>query len=134
MGEDPGRPAGGPRGLDGITSFLGFRWERPGVVRLDIRPELINLAGLMSGVVGFALIDYAMGSALWEQTSEEESVATISISINYVQSATEGEIVCRAVLDRRNRHTAVLRAEVHHADGRLLSTAVGSYSIFPRRR
>jgi hypothetical protein len=29
---------------------------------------------------------------------------------------------------------AVMRSEVRHEDGRLLVTAVGSYSIFPRRR
>jgi acyl-coenzyme A thioesterase PaaI-like protein len=37
-------------------------------------------------------------------------------------------------VDRRNRRIAVLRSEVHHEDGRLIATAVGSYSIFPRRR
>jgi uncharacterized protein (TIGR00369 family) len=103
-------------------------------VRLEIRPDLINEGGLLSGVVTYALVDYCMGSTLWAQTSEEESIATVSISINYIQTATEGEIVCRTVLDRRNRTTAVLRSEVHHEDGRLLVTAIGSYAIFPARR
>jgi acyl-coenzyme A thioesterase PaaI-like protein len=53
---------------------------------------------------------------------------------HYIQTATEGEIVCRTVLDRRNRTTAVLRSEVHHEDGRLLVTAIGSHTIFPARR
>ena len=30
--------------------------------------------------------------------------------------------------------TAVLRSEVHHEDGRLLVTAIGSDTIFPARR
>jgi acyl-coenzyme A thioesterase PaaI-like protein len=55
------------------------------------------------------------------------------IRTNYIQTATEGEIVCRTVLDRRNRATGVMRSDVHHEDGRLLVTAIGSYSIFPRR-
>ena len=54
-------------------------------------------------MVTFALVDYCMGSTLWAQTTEEERIATISISINYIQTATEGEIVCRTTLDRRNR-------------------------------
>ena len=53
---------------------------------------------------------------------------------NYIQTATEGEIVCRTVLDRRNRTTAALRSQVHHEDGRMLVTAIGSYTIFPARR
>jgi 1,4-dihydroxy-2-naphthoyl-CoA hydrolase len=120
--------------IDGITGFMGMRWDDPQTVRLTIRPELINAGGLLSGVVTYALVDYCMGSALWAQTTAEERIATINISINYVQTATDGEIVCRTTLDRRNRRTAVMRSEVSHEDGRLLVTAIGSYTIFPPRR
>jgi acyl-coenzyme A thioesterase PaaI-like protein len=127
-------PTEGVGGFDGITSFIGMRWADPQTVRLTIRPELINRGGLLSGVVTYALVDYCMGSTLWAQTNDQEHIATISIAVNYIQTAVEGEIVCRTVLDRRNRSTAVLRSEVHHDDGRLLVTAIGSYSIFPARR
>ena len=113
---------------------MGLRWEDPQTVRLTIRPELINGGGLLSGVVTYAMVDYCMGSTLWVQTTKDERIATISISINYIQTATEGEIVCRTTLDRRNRTNAVMRSEVRHEDGRLLVTAIGSYTIFPRRK
>jgi acyl-CoA thioesterase len=122
-----------PRSLDGVTTFLGVRWDDAETVRVTIRPELINAGGLLSGVVAYALVDYSMGSALWVQTAEEEAIATINIAINYVQTATDGDVVCHSTVDRRNRRIAVLRSEVHHEDGRLLATAIGSYSIFPRR-
>ncbi len=125
--------AGGPRSLDGVSSFMGLRWEDAQTVRLRIRPELINGGGLLSGVATYAMVDYCMGSTLWVQTAREERIATISIAINYIQTATEGEIVCRTTLDRRNRTNAVMRSEVRHEDGRLLVTAIGSYTIFPRR-
>ncbi|HEX7609039.1 MAG TPA: PaaI family thioesterase [Solirubrobacteraceae bacterium] len=131
--QKPPTKEGGPRSMDGITGFIGMRWDDPQTVRLQIRPELINRGGLLSGVVSYALVDYCMGSTLWAQTTEDERIATISISVNYIQTATEGEIVCRTTLDRRNRRTAVMRSEVHHQDGRLLVTAIGSYSIFPPR-
>jgi uncharacterized protein (TIGR00369 family) len=127
------RGAKGPRALDGVSSFMGMRWDDPETVRLTIRPELINGGGLLSGVVTYALVDYCMGSTLWAQTTELERIATISIAINYIQTAVEGEIICRTTLDRRNRRTAVMRSEVRHEDGRLLVTAIGSYTIFPAR-
>src|SRR5579872_1249540 len=130
----PPIPGAAERPLDALTSFIGMRWEDPQTMRLQIRPELINRGGLLSGVVTYALVDYCMGSTLWAQTSEQEHIATISISINYIQTAVEGEIVCRTVLDRRNRSVGILKSEIHHEDGRLLVTAVGSYSIFPARR
>ncbi len=127
----PAGPEGGPRSLDGLTGFIGLRWEDPETVRVTIRPELINRGGLLSGVVTFALVDYCMGSTLWAQTTEQERIATISISINYIQTATEGDVVCRSTLNRRNRSIGVMQSEVRHEDGRLLATAIGSYSIFP---
>jgi uncharacterized protein (TIGR00369 family) len=119
--------------FDGVSGFIGMRWDDPQTVRLTIRPELINAGGLLSGVATYALVDYCMGSTLWVQTTREERIATIGISVNYIQTATEGEVVCRSILDRRNRSNAVLRSEVRHEDGRLLVTAIGSYAIFTRR-
>jgi uncharacterized protein (TIGR00369 family) len=112
---------------------MGWRWEDPQTIRLQIRPELINAGGLLSGVVTFALVDYCMGSTLWAQTTSQERIATVNISINYIQTAIDGEIVCRTQLDRRNRTSAVLSSQVHHQDGRLLVSAIGSYAIFLRR-
>jgi uncharacterized protein (TIGR00369 family) len=119
--------------IDGVSKWFGLRWTHANEVRLEIRPDLINAGGMLSGVVAYALVDYCMGSTLWKQTSEEEAIATIGISINYVQTALEGEIVCTTELERRNRSNAVLASEVRHDDGRLLAHAIGSYAIFERR-
>jgi uncharacterized protein (TIGR00369 family) len=127
-------PPDGPRAMDGVTGFLGLRWEDPQTVKLQIRPDLINRGGLLSGVATYAMIDYCMGSTLWAHTTEEERIATISISVNYIQTATEGEVVCRSQLDRRNRTIGIMKSTVHDERGRLLVTAIGSYSIFPARR
>jgi 1,4-dihydroxy-2-naphthoyl-CoA hydrolase len=123
-----------PGSIDGVSKFFGMRWVRADEVRMAIRPDLINAAGLLSGAATYALVDYCMGSTLWRETSEDEGIATVSISINYVATATEGEVVCRTTLDRRNRRLAVLRSEVTSDDSRLLATAIGSYTIFPRRK
>ena len=121
-------------GIDGVSRFIGIRWDDTNTARFTIRPELINAGGLLSGVATYALVDYTMGSALWKETSEEEAIATINISINYVRTAVDGEAVCTTVVDRRNRRNAVLRSEVRTADGDLMATAIGTYAIFPRRR
>lgn len=129
----PAPPSPAPGGfVDDICAFLGLRFEEPGLVRLTLRPELLNGAGLLSGAVGYTMIDYAMGSALWAQRNEGEAIATLSISVNYLQSAREGDVVCHAHVDRRNRTAATLRATVLAEDGRLLLTAIGSFTIFPR--
>jgi uncharacterized protein (TIGR00369 family) len=121
-------------GIDGLTRWLGLRWEAPDRVRLTIRPELINPAGLLAGPVAYAMVDYSMGSVLWRARESGERIATIGISINYVQTARDGDIVCTSTLDRRNDRVAILQSEVRHDDGRLLATAIGSFAIFPKQR
>lgn len=122
------------KGIDPLSQWMGFRWEAANRIRLAIRDDHINQAGLLSGPVAYAMIDYCMGSTLWMERSDDERIATISISINYVQTAREGEIVCETTLDRRNDRVAVMRSEVRHDDGRVLATAVGSFAIFPAER
>ncbi len=121
-------------GIDDLSNWLGLRWETAQRVRLTVRPELINPAGLLAGPVAYAMVDYSMGSTLWRELAEGERIATIGISINYVQTAREGEVICDSRLDRRNDRVAILQSEVRHEDGRLLASAIGSFSIFPRER
>jgi uncharacterized protein (TIGR00369 family) len=121
-------------GIDGVSRWFGIRWEHRNVTRMTVTPELINAGGMLSGVATYALVDYTMGSTLWAETAEDEAIATVNIAINYIQTATEGDVICTTELDRRNRHAAALRSEVRHEDGRLMATAIGSYAIFARKR
>ena len=131
--QETSRATARPGAFDGVSTFFGMRWDDPQTVRLTIRPELINAGGLLSGVATYALVDYCMGSTLFAQTTRGERIATIGISVNYIQTALEGDVVCRSILDRRNRSNAVLRSEVRDENDRLLVTAIGSYAIFTRR-
>lgn len=118
---------------DGLSEFLGMRWLDAATVTLRIRPDLLNPGGLLSGAVTYTLVDYGMAALLWSVRNPGESVATLNISINYVVTATDGKLICRTTLDRRNRTVAIMRSAVHHADGRLIANAIGSYSIIAPR-
>jgi uncharacterized protein (TIGR00369 family) len=134
VASSPKGEAEGEMGGNGLAGFIGLRVDGPGVARLRVTRTLLNGSGLLLGPVGFALVDFTMGSAVWPHRNEGESIATISITINYVQGAREGEeLVCRAQLDRRNRHTAVLSANVHNEQGALRITAIGSFAIYVPR-
>ena len=113
---------------DAFATYLGLRVE-DGAVRLTIRPDLINLGGMLLGPVSFALVDYGMTAALLAVKAPEERIATTNIAINFLASAREGEVVCTTELDRRGRRIAALSSRIHHEDGRLLATAIGSFAI-----
>ncbi len=120
--------------IDGLTEWLGLEWDSHDRVRLTIRDELMNPAGLLAGGVTYAMVDYCMGSTLWKELDDDERIATIGISINYIQTAREGDVICTSRVDRRNDRVAVLSSEVRDEDDRLLATAIGSYAILPKER
>lgn len=123
---------GDPTTGDGLSRFLGLRWgPAADVVRLTVRPDLVNSAGLLLGPVAFAIVDYSMAAALWRRTGSEEWIATAETSISYLQSTTAGEVWCRSWLDRRSKRLGMLRSELRHEDGRLLATASAVFSIRP---
>jgi acyl-CoA thioesterase len=122
-----------PRNADEVTRFFGVRWDDAGTLRLTVRPEYLNPVGFLSGVAAFTLVDYSMASALIEQMTPDERCATLNVSIQYLRTAREGDIVCRTTVDRRTRSNAALRSEVVDDDGNVLCTAVGTYAIFAAR-
>jgi uncharacterized protein (TIGR00369 family) len=134
---DEGKPRS-RGGVDGLSRWLDLQWESYDRIRLAVRPEHLNPAGLLAGGVSYAMVDYCMGSALWKQRDSGERIATINIAMNYLRTAREGDVICTATVDRRNDRVAILSSKVftEEDDGteRLLATAIGSYSIFPAER
>jgi uncharacterized protein (TIGR00369 family) len=125
-------------GVDGLSRWLDLQWESYDRIRLTVRPEHLNPAGLLAGGVSYAMVDYCMGSALWKHRESGERIATINIAINYLRTAREGDVICTSTMDRRNDRVAILSsrvfAEAEDGTERLLATAIGSYSIFPVER
>jgi acyl-coenzyme A thioesterase PaaI-like protein len=106
-----------------------MRWLDDGRLALDIRPELINPGGRLLGPVGFALVDYSMGAELWEHLDGPRVIATTNISMNFMDSATDGTVICTSRVDRMTRRLAWLTSDVVHEDGRTLYTAIGTFAI-----
>jgi uncharacterized protein (TIGR00369 family) len=113
---------------DEFAKVVGLRFADD-AVRLTIRPDLINDAGMLLGPVVFALADYAMTAQLLAVKAPEERIATTHIAINFLASAAAGDVACTATLDRKGRRVAFLSARVEHEDGRLLATAIGTFAI-----
>ena len=122
-----------PHNADDLTKWFGVHWDDAQTLRLTIRPDLLNPVGFLSGVAAFTLVDYSMASALIEHMTPEERCATINISINYLRTAREGDVICTTTLDRRGKTNATMRSEVVHENGDVLATAIGTYAVFPAR-
>jgi len=100
---------------------------------LQVTERLLNPHGVLHGGVVYSLADTGMGGALYTDLDEDESCATVEISIVYFAPVTSGTLTCETKLIRRGKTTAVLESEVEN-DGRLVAKALGTYSIFQSAR
>jgi len=116
-----------------FNAHLGAEVERvaEGVVvaRLALLPLHKNEGGFTHGGVYSALLDTAMGSAVFSTLPAGGWCATTALSIQYLDSAREGTLVAEGRVLRRGRRVAFVSGELRDAAGRLLATAQGSWQL-----
>jgi 1,4-dihydroxy-2-naphthoyl-CoA hydrolase len=118
--------------------LLGTEWleNDPGGarVRLAVREELLQPAGLTHGGVFSALVESVCSHATTEAVRDEGLVAMgQSLSINFIRPITEGTIEVSARARHRGRTTWVWEAEVSDADGRICAVAQMTIAVRARR-
>jgi uncharacterized protein (TIGR00369 family) len=96
---------------------------------VDMADYLRNVVGGFHGGAAFALIDCAMGAAIYSLLDISELAATLEAKTNYIRPVREGLIRCKATVIHRGRRTAVLDAEVT-ANGKLVAKASGTFAIW----
>jgi acyl-CoA thioesterase len=99
---------------------------------LQVTDSLLNPHRVLHGGVVYSLADTGMGGALYTDLDENESCATVEISIVYFAAVTSGALTCDTRLVHRSKRIAVLESEVQN-DGRLVAKALGTYSVFKAR-
>lgn len=119
--------------MGGLSRLLGLR---PGTIgdghcsfALTVGPDHTNPYGAVHGGVVAALVDQAMGGALYSRLDPGERCTTLEIKINYLATVTSGELTADASVLQRTKRTAVLEARVHGDGGKLVAAATGTFFI-----
>ena len=99
---------------------------------LQVTDRLLNGNRVLHGGVVFSLADTGMAGALYTRLNDDESCATVEISIVYLAAVTAGTLTCDSRLVSRSKRIAILQSEVEN-DGRLVAKALGTYSVIKAR-
>ena len=91
---------------------------------------LLCVMGLATDTLGWALQVPTFSERHRTVTFDNRDVGQSSAASGPYEVAD----MAQNALDRRNRRLATLRSEVRHDDGRLIATAIGSYTIFPLKK
>jgi len=125
------------RGFNPFGELIGLNFSQleKGYSRctLPVTDRLHNPNGVLHGGVIYTLADTGMAGALHTELAEDESCATVEVSIVYLAAVTSGTITCDTRLVQKGKRIAILQSEVAN-DGRLVAKALGTYSVIKIRR
>lgn len=86
-------------------------------LRIPLREEHMNGAGVVHGGVTFTLADSAVGHAVTRIVGKR--CTTAELKINYLKPATKGVLTARSRILRKGRRLVVARVEVHCGDAHI---------------
>lgn len=109
------------------------RTDEGASARLTLAPHHLNSRGVVHGGVYSALLDAAMGSAVVASIPKEWWCATTSLSVQFLDGASEGVIEAVGHVVRRGRSVAFVSGDLCDGSGRTLAVAHGTWHLWPYR-
>ncbi len=99
-------------------------------IRLPFRKEHGNSRGEVHGGTVAALADAAMSQAVRSTIETGSSVATITMTLNYLAPA-HGELTCRGAVVKSGKSVVFAEAEVTDERGQAVCRGAATYRVAP---
>ena len=98
------------------------------VVELTVTKELLQGLGVLHGGMTGALIDTAIGAAVWAAAGGKSPYVSIEFKVNHFQPARLDDVLTTtAEVLHRGRSTAAGHARVTNQHGKLIAHGTGTY-------
>src|SRR5437867_8156249 len=98
-------------------------------VQYNARPEFGNPHGAIQGGFLAAMLDDAMGPALFTTLPADQFAPTIEMKVNFLRPARPGPLVAEGRVVHRTRSLAFLEGSLGTEDGELIATATATARI-----
>jgi acyl-CoA thioesterase len=82
------------------------------VLRMEVRPDMLNGVGWLQGGIFTALADEAMALALYSLLSPKEGIATISESTSFIRGVRDGVLTAEGRVIKKGRRVAFAEGDV----------------------
>jgi len=105
----------------------------PGHVRVHYtaKPEFANPQGAVQGGFLAAMLDDAMGPALFTMLAADDFAPTIEMKVSYLRPARPGSLIAEGRVVHQTRSLASLEGMLSTEDGELVATATATARIIP---
>jgi len=109
------------------------RRHRDGVtIECPLRPDLMNLAGVLHGGVTATLADVAVGIAIHNHFDGQRPTTTVELKVNYFLPVAGKKLRARSRLIRVGKTLVVGRVDLTDDRGKLVAAAFATYMLLPR--
>jgi len=98
-------------------------------VRYTARPEFANPQGAVQGGFLAAMLDDAMGPALFTMLAAEDFAPTIEMKVSFLRPARPGPLIAEGRVLHQTRSLAFLEGTLATEDGDLVATATATARI-----
>jgi uncharacterized protein (TIGR00369 family) len=110
------------------TSLLGFEAVSvtPGVavLQMDVQTRHRQLHGVVHGGILASLADTASAIAAYTTVSDGTAIATVELTINYLEAVPSGRVKAEARVLRSGRNFVVTECELWDSRGKLAAKAL----------
>src|SRR6266446_8957759 len=110
------------------SELLGFDVESVhdgrAIFRLDVRPRHKQIHGVVHGGILAALADTTAAIAAYTTVPRGTEIATVELTINYLEPVPGGRIKADARVLRAGRNFVVTECEIFNEDGSLAAKAL----------
>jgi acyl-CoA thioesterase len=108
--------------------------EGNAVLRMEVRPDMLNGVGWLQGGIFTALADEAMALALYSLLSQKEWIATISESTSFIRGVREGVLIAEGRVIKKGRRVAFAEGDVRldQQEKEILARTSGAFAVSVR--
>ena len=121
------------RYLNAALHMTGEFYSDYSEVKMPITQIIHNTIKVPHGGILATIADAAMGGLASRSTEPGLNVVTTNLSMNYIATTTNRELIARATFIHKGKRTMVLQCEIKDETGRLLATSNGSFFVIQRR-
>ncbi len=116
-----------------FNNLVGIKLARvyPDGLSLEcqVKPELLNGAGILHGGVTATLADAAVGLAVIRHFNGTRKITTVELKVNYFRPIVTGKVTAQARLRRIGNHLSVGQVDIFDADKNLAGIAIVTYML-----
>ena len=101
--------------------------------QLEVGEDHLNRRRVAHGGVVASLLDTALGGAVVSAIEKEEWCGTLQLSVQFRDPVLPGTVTAEGRMARRGRTAAFAEGEIRDQAGKILATAHGIWTIWPRK-